>query len=198
MAHDGASLPGVGRMGHMVDNGRTGDGHPTVIRRVAQLAEERRPDDPVFGQFLLEYYRELPEFDVDDRREDDLYAAALSHLGLGRHRMPGTTLVRVVSPDWDRDGWHSDRTLVMIVTDDAPFLVDTVRLVLERHGISTHLLVRVCLRQWKTIPTLSPFSFVNLSPWGIPARLQAYLNLMHIVLGFQYAPSSLVNTLSSG
>ncbi|HSJ91423.1 MAG TPA: NAD-glutamate dehydrogenase [Ilumatobacter sp.] len=129
----------------MVDTGRS-EGHPTVIRRVAQLAQERRPDDDVLEEFVLEYYGELPEFDVDDRREDDLYAAALTHLAFGRHRKPGTTLIQVVSPDWDRDGWHSERTLVMIVTDDAPFLVDTVRLVLERHGISTHLLVHPMLR----------------------------------------------------
>ena len=130
----------------MPDNGRTGDVHPTVIRRVAQLAQERRPDDEVLGAFVLEYYGELPEFDVDDRREDDLYAAALTHFTFGRQRVPGTTLVHVLSPDWDRDGWHSDRTLVMIVTDDAPFLVDSVRLVLERHGVSTHLLVHPMLR----------------------------------------------------
>src|SRR5690606_29655211 len=80
------------------------------------------------------------------RREDDLYAAALTHFTLGRHRTPGSTLVRVLSPDWARDGWRSDRTIVMIVTDDAPFLVDTVRMVLERHDVATHLLVHPMLR----------------------------------------------------
>ncbi|MFP5487101.1 MAG: hypothetical protein ACLGHQ_02185, partial [Acidimicrobiia bacterium] len=130
----------------MADNGRNGDAAPNVIRRVARLAAERRPDDEVFARFVLEYYGELPEFDVDDRREDDLYAAALTHLGLGRERSPGTTKIEVLSPDWDRDGWHSDRSLVMIVTDDVPFLVDTVRLVLERRSISTHLLVHPMLR----------------------------------------------------
>src|SRR5690606_9678771 len=133
---------------HMGDNGPSDD-HPRVIGRVAQLARERRPDDDVLAEFVVEYYAELPEFDVDDRREDDLYAAALTHLALGRRRLPGTTIVQVVSPDWDRDGWHSDRTHVMVVTDDAPFLVDTVRLVLERHEVATHLLVHpmLCVRR---------------------------------------------------
>jgi glutamate dehydrogenase len=134
----------------MADNGRTADAHPAMIRRVSQLAQERRPEDKVLREFVVEYYQELPEFDVDDRREDDLYAAALTHLGLGRQRTPGTTIVKVLSPDWDRDGWHSDRTLVMIVTDDAPFLVDTVRLVIEGHGIATHLLVHPMLRVRRT------------------------------------------------
>jgi len=118
----------------------------TVIRRVAQLAIDRRPDDRVLAAFLPAYYGELPEFDVDDRREEDLYAVALTHLGLGRRREPGETVVEVLTPDRDRDGWHSDRSVVLAITDDAPFLVDTVRIVLERHQIVTHLLVHPMLR----------------------------------------------------
>ncbi len=118
----------------------------TVIRRVAQLAIDRRPDDEVLAAFLPAYYGELPEFDVDDRREDDLYAVALTHLSMGRCRQPGHTLVEVLSPDRDRDGWHSDRSVVLLITDDAPFLVDTVRIVLERNHIATHLLVHPMLR----------------------------------------------------
>ncbi len=123
-----------------------GDEQSTVIRRVAQLALDRRPDDEVLAAFLPVYYGELPEFDVDDRREDDLYAVALTHLALGRRRQPGETFVEVLAPDRDRDGWHSDRSVVLVVTDDAPFLVDTVRIVLERHQIATNLLVHPMLR----------------------------------------------------
>jgi glutamate dehydrogenase len=118
----------------------------TVIRRVSQLAVDRRPDDRVLAAFLPAYYGELPEFDVDDRREEDLYAVALTHLALGRCRQPGETLIEVLSPDRDRDGWHSDRSVVLLITDDAPFLVDTTRIVLEQHGIATHLLVHPMLR----------------------------------------------------
>jgi glutamate dehydrogenase len=115
------------------------------IARMQRLAGERRPDDALLPRFLAEYYQELPEFDIDDRRDDDLYAVALAHLSVGRHRARGNTLVRVLSPDRDRDGWHSDRSVALIVTDDAPFLVDTVRMVLDRNGIIIHLLVHPML-----------------------------------------------------
>ena len=49
-----------------------------------------------------------------------------------------------------RDGWSSDRSIVLLVTDDAPFLVDTVRIVLERHGVATHLLVHPMLHVRRT------------------------------------------------
>jgi glutamate dehydrogenase len=116
-----------------------------AVERIARLAAERRPDDALLAGFLPAYYRELPDFDSDDRRVDDLYAVAVAHVGVGRVRQPRETIVRVLSPDRDRDGWHSDRSVVLIVTDDAPFLVDTVRMVLERHSIATHLLVHPML-----------------------------------------------------
>ena len=119
--------------------------HRAAVERLRRLAADRRPDDRLLSDFLGAYYDELPEFDSDDRRDHDLYAVALAHLNLGRTLQPGETIARVIAPDRDRDGWHSDRSVALIVTRDAPFLVDTVRLVLERHGVTTHLLVHPML-----------------------------------------------------
>jgi len=130
----------------MGDRRIPGGGDTLLSGRLADMAAARRPGDSVFGSFVAEYYRELPEFDVDDRLESDLYAAALAHFGIGRQRSGGKSIVEVLSPDHDRDGWHSDRSVVLIITNDVPFLVDTVRIVLERHGINTHLLVHPMLR----------------------------------------------------
>ena len=112
-----------------------------LTKRLQAMATSRRPDDHALPDFLEAYYRELPDFDVDDRTDADLYAAAVRHWELGLTRAPGAIDVAVLSPDRDRDGWRSDRSFVMIVTDDAPFMIDTVRIVLERHGVATHLLV---------------------------------------------------------
>jgi len=113
--------------------------------RLRQLARERRPNDPLIPAFLGEYYREVPPEDADGRDLDDAYAAACAHLQLGRRRAAGQTLVEVLSPDVDRDGWETDRTHLMFVTDDVPFLVDTVRMVLDQHGLGIHLLVHPML-----------------------------------------------------
>ena len=119
-------------------------GTESVVESLAQLAAmaaKRRPDDAVLREFLPRYYRELPDEDADDRRLDDAYAAAVTHLALGRRRAPGDVLVRVLSPKSDLDGWRTERSVLMFVTDDIPFLVDTVRMVLDRHGLGIHLLV---------------------------------------------------------
>jgi glutamate dehydrogenase len=112
-----------------------------TLDRLVALAHARCPSEPVLSEFLPRYYREHLETDVDDRRLDDLYAVAVAHFGVGRRRRWGETLVEVVSPDPDRDGWDSPNSFVLVVTDDAPFLVDTVRMVLDRRRLVTHLLV---------------------------------------------------------
>ena len=106
-----------------------------TLAALAEMAHKRRPDDHVLAEFLVRYYRELPDEDADDRRLDDAYAAAVTHLILGRVRAPGEVLVRVLSPKADRDGWRTERSVLMFVTDDMPFLVDTVRMVLDRYDL---------------------------------------------------------------
>ena len=44
---------------------------------------------------------------------------------------------------------------LLVVTDDMPFLVDTMRMVLERHGLGVHLLVHPMLRSGATTRTAS-------------------------------------------
>ena len=116
-----------------------------IVSALEALATERRPDDALLSSLLPAYYSELPDEDADDRRRDDLYAAAAAHLHLGRRRRPGEHLVEMLSPELERDGWHSARSVLMFVTDDIPFLVDTVRLVLERYDLGIHLLVHPTL-----------------------------------------------------
>ncbi|NNE10980.1 MAG: NAD-glutamate dehydrogenase, partial [Ilumatobacter sp.] len=118
----------------------------SLIERLVEIADRRRPDDEVLAEFLAAYYEELPAFDIDERTDSDLYAAAVRHWAIGKTRQPAQIDVIVMSPDRERDGWHSERSIVFLVTDDAPFLVDTVRMVLERHGVATHLLVHPMLQ----------------------------------------------------
>ena len=58
-------------------------GRPRPSAVSCELALARQPDDPVLPRFLAEYYCELPEVDVDDRKLDDIYAVAVAHLDLG-------------------------------------------------------------------------------------------------------------------
>ncbi|MGB0112416.1 MAG: NAD-glutamate dehydrogenase [Ilumatobacteraceae bacterium] len=116
-----------------------------ILGSLLRLARERRPDDKLLRSFLARFYRELPDEDVDDRRLEDAYGAAVAQFELGKRRSAGETVVRVASPDGEHNGWKPDHSILMFVTDDVPFLIDTVRIVLERHDLGTHLLVHPML-----------------------------------------------------
>ena len=93
------------------------------------------------GRFLRLYYANIPLEELEARTPADLAGAANAHLQLARLRPGGAALVRVTNPEPERDGWRSGHTVIDIVCDDRPFLVDTVSIVLARRHIGTVLLI---------------------------------------------------------
>src|SRR4029453_18841178 len=91
------------------------------------------------------YYARVARVDLAARPVHDLYGAAMSHLTLGLDRPPGEPAVRVYSPDFEEHGFGSPHTVVDIVTDDMPFVVDSVTTEVLRHGLGLHLTVHPVL-----------------------------------------------------
>ena len=96
--------------------------------------------------FLARYFQHLSLTDLKAREPRDLLGAALAHLRLGEHRDEGTANVHVFNPDLAASGWQSAHTVVQIVTDDMPFLVDSVRMVMTAMGLGIHLVIHPMLR----------------------------------------------------
>jgi glutamate dehydrogenase len=55
-------------------------------------------------------------------------------------------LLRVYNPDAVADGWESPHTIVEMVNDDMPFLVDTGALTLSEMGLGIHLIIHPVIR----------------------------------------------------
>ncbi|MDE2338100.1 MAG: NAD-glutamate dehydrogenase, partial [Gammaproteobacteria bacterium] len=97
------------------------------------------------ADFLRTYYRGVGEEDLAARTPQALAHAAHCHLELGRRRAPGESLVRVFNPDPERDGFESPHTVVQIVTDDRPFLIDSLGLAFNRASLAVHVIVHPVL-----------------------------------------------------
>ncbi|NYE35280.1 glutamate dehydrogenase [Nocardioides cavernae] len=94
---------------------------------------------PEWGDLLRAYYRHVAPEDVAERSAEDLFGAVESHRELGSDRPQGTAAVRVVTPTMADSGWSaSGRSVVEVVTDDMPFLVDSVTMELHRLGHTVH------------------------------------------------------------
>ncbi|MFT4296747.1 MAG: NAD-glutamate dehydrogenase [Micropruina sp.] len=83
--------------------------------------------------FAENYVRHLPDGELGALDPGQVAGLIAAHLGLGRVRRPGESKVRVQLPDAGRPGAS---TVILIVTDDRPFLVDTVSMDITRGGWS--------------------------------------------------------------
>ena len=119
-----------------------------LMDEVAALARERvsGEDLDLVLAFVTGYYARVSPDDLAERKAEDLYGAAAAHLNLARRRTPGTPKVRVYNPQIEQHGWQSTHTIVEIVTDDMPFLIDSVRMVLNRRGYTSHLVIHPVMR----------------------------------------------------
>src|SRR3954464_15986323 len=98
-------------------------------------------DAELAESFARQYYRWVAPEDVAERDPLDLYGLALGHFNFARERPPGTPKVRAYNPHFEEHGWQSTHTAVEIVTDDMPFLIDSVSMELNRRGLGPHLII---------------------------------------------------------
>lgn len=95
--------------------------------------------------FARHFYATVPVEDLVDRRLDDLYGATLSIWQFLQHHDPQSPKVRVFNPDFEEHGWQSTHTFVAVLHEDMPFLVDSVRIELNRRGLTVHAIQNAVL-----------------------------------------------------
>ncbi|MGV9350078.1 NAD-glutamate dehydrogenase [Streptomyces spiralis] len=103
--------------------------------------DEGAPDRDSVLSFLQRYYLHTAPEDLADRDPVDVFGAAFSHYRLAEARPQGTANVRVHTPTVEENGWTCSHSVVEVVTDDMPFLVDSVTNELTRQGRGIHVVV---------------------------------------------------------
>src|SRR5258706_11498175 len=117
-----------------------------LIERIARAASGSGGRNELPQRFLRAYFHGVADEDLAERTPRQLAKAALAHLAFAARRAPGRSLVRVFNPDAHRDGFESAHTLVLTVTDDMPFLVDSLGMAFSRAGLAVHLIVHPVLQ----------------------------------------------------
>ncbi len=114
-----------------------------LIDTVCARVRERLPEQHAAPceAFVRQYYHWVPREDLVDRSPLDLYGAAVAHWNLAQHREPGEAKVHVYNPEFEHNGWQSPHTVVEIVSDDMPFIVDSVTMELVRQGYGIDLVI---------------------------------------------------------
>ncbi|MDX2423589.1 MAG: NAD-glutamate dehydrogenase, partial [Amphritea sp.] len=98
----------------------------------AQVSKSLQPSMQLFTQKFLSVA--APE-ELQSRSLEYLYSASLSYWQLMQDYKAPAPDVRVFNPDYEQHGWHSNHTVIQIHNVDVPFLVDSVRMELNRREL---------------------------------------------------------------
>ncbi|WP_392670982.1 NAD-glutamate dehydrogenase [Streptomyces sp. LN785] len=136
-----------------------------------EAGQDGRPDEDVLLSYLQRYYFHTAPEDLVGRDPVDVFGAASSHYRLAENRPQGTANVRVHTPTVEENGWTSSHSVVEVVTDDMPFLVDSVTNELSRQGRGIHVVIhpQVVVRRdvtGKLIEVLAEGNGISTGPQG--------------------------------
>lgn len=95
----------------------------------AALAGDIKPDE----NFLADYYAHLPTEDLTGYSPETLRARAARHFALASSRQPGQVVIDISN--------ELDASIVEVVTDDMPYLVQSITAQLSLKGARVRLLV---------------------------------------------------------
>ncbi|MER7890699.1 NAD-glutamate dehydrogenase [Micromonospora sp. NPDC094482] len=108
---------------------------PNAERLVAQ-AVALAGEDHDAATLVSRFWRFAPDEELIGFTAEEMIEAARAHRDLAQQRVPGELKLRIHEPDAEQH--HS---VIEIVVDDMPFLVDSVTALLNSHHLDVHLLV---------------------------------------------------------
>ena len=114
----------------------------TTLCDYAESKTGRAPDGVDLRVVLQAFYRHVAPEDLVERDVTDLYGAVMAQLRLATQRPQGTASVRIFTPSVSVNGWSAGgHTVVEVLTDDMPFLVDSVSMALGEAQRDIHLVI---------------------------------------------------------
>jgi glutamate dehydrogenase len=122
---------------------KTTKGRSRLISQVVQALNKRlsaakaKRAEP----FVRQFFANVPPSDLRGESADNLVGGALALWDSLQQRKPGRASVRVYNPDSERDGWESPHSVIEIINDDMPFLVDSVTAEVNRTDAEVRLVI---------------------------------------------------------
>lgn len=114
-----------------------------LIQKVQSHIKEKLPpsEAEVLSIFAKQYYLSASPADLLERNVVDLYGAMVAHWHFIARREPHEAKVHVYNPQYEQHGWQSTHTVIEIISDYKPFLIESIRMVLNRQGLNIYLIL---------------------------------------------------------
>ena len=155
---------------------------------IESLSESIAPaKDGTLEVFARQYLRRIPVHELDQHPVDYWRGLINGHFEFARKRIRGKTLIRVFNPVAASEGWTTTHTVVEVVTDDMPFLVDSTSLALVEAGVSYHRLIHPVYNMVRD----QGGYLMNLSPLREPLKGSLPESIMHFEVDRETDPAAL-------
>ncbi len=106
-------------------------------RAATEVRDEVAVTPDRVAEFVGHYIAHVHPDDLATRTADELLGVLMEHYDLARQRGVNVDEAHVFTPNRERDGWDLDgSTALQVVTDDRPFLVDSITMEATRQGWS--------------------------------------------------------------
>ncbi|MGB0747221.1 MAG: NAD-glutamate dehydrogenase [Magnetospiraceae bacterium] len=100
--------------------------------------------------FIQQFYSTVAPEDLETMPPESLFGAGLSLWRFFGQRSPGEPQIRVHNPTVEEHGWQSDHTVVEVINDDMPFLVDSVNAALTSLDLGVYMIIHPVLAVRRT------------------------------------------------
>ena len=119
-------------------NNLTNRVYKSIIDKILRFALQKIPKEQsqLFTAFAKQYYTHTDLETLKSRSAENLGAALAAHWGLVYRRLPGEAKIHIYNPSLEKEGWESKYSIVQIVAEDKPFLVDSTRMEINRQGFN--------------------------------------------------------------
>ena len=160
-----------------------------LIEKVVEHARSKLPAEQAarLESLIRLLYGAVAAEDLLEYAVPDLYGAAVALWSFGSQRTPGESKVRAYTPQLEEHGWQSTHTIVEIVHDDMPFLVDSVSMELTRLGCGVHLIIHPVLRVRRD----ESGALLQVLPHDAPGAEGALESFIHVEVDRETDPASL-------
>lgn len=119
---------------------------PALAALLSYTQEHAGPAANRLTDFVSAYFDSTDPDEIRARGPATLFAIANGHWRLlATARAPQSARIRVFNPTLAEDGFVSEHSVIQIVHDDMPFLVDSVTMAVNRSGRTAHWVVHPLL-----------------------------------------------------
>jgi glutamate dehydrogenase len=109
-----------------------------ILEKISNIAKQKVTSEhiPLLAAFIEQYYAHANLEALKSHSIENLAASVISLWNLAYQRLPGQTKIHVFNPSIKEGAWETNFTVLQLIADDKPFLVDSTRMEINRQNFT--------------------------------------------------------------